>query len=157
MRKQRTDLRPFNMAQLNQLRRRRQAMRNGKSPREFWNELEQILSSEDYITSDVWERLKNDDVVLGEVWSQPIGTFSHKNKVHQYTYLYVQSSGLAIDEHSHEEEVHWGKHTMKMSEWYIFSDGRMELCRKNEKHKLINDSDDPIYVIAVRIRSRKTT
>ena len=101
--------------------------------------------------------MENDDVVLGEVWSQPIGEFYYKNTVHRFAYLYVESQGLAIADHGHEEPVHGGEQVRKIKEWYVFPDGRMELCRKDCKHRLVNNYGKPIYVLSVKIGSNGTT
>lgn len=75
----------------------------------FWNELEDILRTNPCSKKDEWERLDNDGVVLGEVWSQNIGEFYYNHTVHRFSYLYVESEGLAIGEHRNEEPANNGK------------------------------------------------
>ena len=157
MKQQRNDLQPFDMARLEEIRKLRGEMYCGGNNRLFWDELESVLSSENYSQSNEWERMDNDDVVLGEVWSQPIGEFYYKNTIHRFAYLYVVSQGLAIAEHGHEEPVHNGEQIRKIKEWYIFPDGRMELCRKDHTHKLVNNYGKPIYVLSLKISSNGTT
>lgn len=152
MRQQRNDLRPFNMALLKEIRK----VRGKRDPfKSFWDELEEILKYKDS-ESNEWERMNNDDIVLGEVWSQPIGEYYYKHNVHKFSYLYVESQGLAIAEHGHEEPVNGGNQVRKVREWYIFPDGTMAVCRKGEKHSLLNDYGKPIYVISIKI-TRETT
>ena len=157
MKQQRNDLQPFTLERLDEIRKLREEMYCGGDNRLFWDELESILKRDDYSHSDVWERMENDDVVLGEVWSQPIGDFYYKNTVHKFAYLYVESQGLAIAEHGHEEQVHGGEQIRKIKEWYIFPNGRMELCRKDCTHKLVNNYKKPIYVLSLKISSNGTT
>lgn len=157
MKQTRKDLKPFDMASLEEIRKLRGEMYSGGDNRLFWDELETILKRADYSQSDEWERMDNDEVVLGEVWSQPIGEFYYKNTVHKFAYLYVESQGLAIADHGHEEPVHGGKQIRKIKEWYVFPDGRMELCRKDCKHRLVNNYHRPIYVLSVKIGSNGTT
>lgn len=159
MRQQRKDLQSFNMTRLEEIRKLRSEMYCGGDNKLFWDELETIITSEDYIQSDEWERMNNDDVVLGEVWSQPIGEFYYKNTMHRFAYLYVESQGLAIGEHGHSEPIHiyesGYKTTMyrQIAEWYVFPDGNMELCRKYLTHSLKNNFGKPIYVLSIKVGS----
>ena len=109
MKQQRKDLQPFDMNRLEEIRKLRSEMYCGGNNKLFWDELEAVITSESYTQSDEWERMDNDDVVLGEVWSQPIGEFYYKNTVHRFAYLYVESQGLVIGEHGHSEQVHEGR------------------------------------------------
>lgn len=148
----RKDLKPFDMARLNEFRKLMSDKYGGEGPnKSFWDELECILKCNP--KSYEWERMVNNEMVLGEVWSQPIGEFYYKNTVHRFSYLYVESQGLAISEHGHEEPFHDGKQIIKVWEWYIFPDGKMELCKKDCTHKLVNDYGKPIYVISLKICS----
>lgn len=157
MKQQRKDLQPFDMARLEEIRKLRSEMYCGGDNRLFWDELEAIITSKGYSQSDEWERMDNDEVVLGEVWSQPIGEFYYNNTVHRFAYLYVESQGLAIGEHGHSEPVHNGEQYRQIKEWYVFPDGRMELCRKYHTHKLMNNFGKPIYVLSIKIGSNGTT
>lgn len=148
---QRTDLQSFKKAQLEEIRNLRASMYCGGDNRLFWDELEGIIKNEDYPETHVWTRLENNEVVIGEVWSHPIGEIYYKNTVHKFAYLYVKTQGLAIREHGHEEIVHNGKQIRKIEEWYVFPDGKMELCRKDEKHKLNNSWRKPIYVLSIKV------
>lgn len=157
MKQLRNDLRPFDMNCLEIIRRFRSEMYCGGNNRTFWDELEYILKSDGYSQSNEWERMENDDIVLGEVWTQPIGEFYYKNTVHKFAYLYVESQGLAIARHGHEEPVHGGEQVRKIKEWYIFPDGKMRFCGKDETHELINSYGEPIYVLSIKISSNGTT
>ena len=152
MKRTRKDLKPFDKNQLNEIRK---IMRNKhwtEGPnKSFWDELECILNCSQ--KSYEWEQIERDDTVLGEVWSQPIGKFYHKHTVHEFTYLYVESQGVVIAQHGHEEPFHDGKQTKKIREWYIFPDGTMELCKKGCTHHLVNNTGKPIYVISLKIGS----
>ena len=159
MKQQRKDLQPFNMARLNEIRNLRSKMYCGGANKLFFDELEAIITSKSYTQSDEWERMKNNDIVLGDVWSQPIGEFYYKHTVHRFAYLYVESQGLVIGEHGHSEPIHFYEYdheiTMhrQLTEWYVFPDGSMELCRKYLTHSLKNDSGKPIYVLSIKIGS----
>ena len=156
MKQTRKDLKPFDMARLNEFRKLMSDKYWGQGPnKSFWDELENILHVTP--TSDEWERMDNDEVVLGEVWSQPIGEFYYQHTVHRFAYLYVESQGLVIDEHGHEEPFHARKQIKKVREWYIFPDGTMELCKKGCTHKLVNNYGTPIYVLSLKISSNATT
>lgn len=150
MEKQRNDLQPFNMERVNEIREIRGERDSIKS---FWNELEIILKNKDP-TKNEWERMDNDEVVKGEVWSHPIGEFYYKNTVHIFSYLYVESQELAIDLHGHYEPANNGKQTRKVKEWYIFSNGKYTFCGKDCKHRLFNRSNGPIYVLSVKVKRR---
>ncbi len=154
MRQQTNDLRPlpFNMARLKEVRKLRGKRDSYKS---FWDELEIVLKCKNPQNNE-WERMENDDVILGEVWSQTIGEFYYKHTVHKFSYLYVKSQGLVIGSHDHNEPANGGKQTRKSKEWYFFPDGTSFLARKGEKHHLINNDDKPIYVISVKISSNGT-
>lgn len=159
MKQQRNDLQPFDMARLNEIRKLRSEMYCGGDNKLFWDELEAIITSEGYAPSNEWERMDNDDVVLGNVWSQPIGEFYYKHTVHRFAYLYVESQGLVIGEHGHSEPIHVYESgyeiTMyrQLAEWYVFPNGSMELCRKYLTHKLVNNFGKPIYVLSIKIGS----
>lgn len=154
MKQQRKDLQSFNMERLKEIRKLRSKMYCGGDNKLFWDELEAIITSEDYAQSEEWERMDNDDVVIGEVWSQPIGEFYYKHNVHKFAYLYIESQGLAIREHGHSELVHNGeRYRREFTEWYVFPDGSMELCRKYFTHSLKNNFGKPIYVLSIKIGS----
>lgn len=153
MKQQRKDLQPFDMARLEEIRMLRSKMHCGGDNKRFWDELETIITHELYFQSDEWERMNNDDVVLGEVWSQRIGDFYYKNTVHKFTYLYIESQGLAIGEHGHSEPVDNGIMYRQIAEWYVFPDGTMELCRKYFTHRLVNNFGKPIYVLSIKVGS----
>ncbi len=156
MKQERKDLKPFGLGRLKEIRKIMKERYCGNGPNaSFWDELESILYHKP--KSYEWERMENDEIVLGEVWSQPIGEFHYKHTVHQFTYLYVESQGLVIADHGHEEPFHGGKQIKKIREWYIFPDGRIELCRKDETHKLVNNYGKPIYVISLKVSSNATT
>lgn len=152
----RIDLRTFDRKCLNEIRELRkircisQSVKGGDNYRQFWSELEYILRNRGSFKVDEWKRLEN-EFVLGEVWTQPIGNYYHPHTVHEYSYLYVESEGVAVAKHCHNRPIHNGKHIQKVREWYIFPDGRIEMCDKDEEHELVNDYGHPIYVISVKI------
>jgi hypothetical protein len=152
MREQRTDLKSFDMAQLQSLRELRGNMYCGGNNRLFFDELEDIITRTDKKALPYWERMDNDDIILGEVWSQPIGYFRYKNTVHKYEYLYVASTGLVIAEHEHEKLLDrcGCQQVRKIKEWYIFPNGNMKLCRKGHTHRLVHQGS-PMYVISLKI------
>lgn len=154
MGQQQNDLRPmpFNKARLKEIRRLRGEYDAFQS---FWDELEILLKCK-HPKSNEWERMENDDVVLGEVWSQPIGEIYYKHTVHKFSYLYVKSQGLAIGRHGHNEPANGGKQTRKVKEWYVFPDGSIHFCGKDQEHQLFNKDDTPIYVLSVKISSNGT-
>lgn len=89
--------------------------------------------------------MENDDVVLGEVWFQSIGYYQYRNTIHKYEYLYVlPRNGIIIGEHGHGKLVYGGQQIRKIKEWYIFSNGDMNLCRKGKTHSLVHHGD-PMY------------
>ena len=67
--------------------------------------------------------------------------------------MYVASEDLVIDSHGHNEQIHEGKQVRKTREFYIFPDGRIEMCGKDCKHRLINDYGKSIYVLSLKICS----
>lgn len=152
MGEQRTDLKSFGMAQLQSLRELRSSMYCGGNNRLFFDELEDIITRADYNPDIAWKRMENNDIILGEVWTQPIGYFRYKNTVHKYEYLYIASTGHVIAEHGHEKAVERCscQQIRKIKEWYIFSNGYMSLCRKGETHGL-NHRGKPMYVISLKI------
>ena len=149
---QRKVLHQFNAKRLKEIRKLRGTYDAFQS---FWDELETVLKCK-HPKSNEWERMDNDDVVLGEVWSQNIGEFYYKHTVHRFSYLYVESDGLAIAEHGHEEPVNNGNQRRKVKEWYIFPDGTISPCGKDEKHRLFNNYGKPIYVLSVKISGNGT-
>ena len=153
MKQKRKDLCPFNMACLKEIRKVRGRRRD--SYQSIWDELEIVLKCK-HPKSNEWVRMKNSDVVLGEVWSQHIGEFYYKHTVHRFTYLYVESQGLAIGKHGHNEPANGGKQVRKVKEWYIFPDGKIYIRPKGEEHQLFNNYGHPIYVLSVKISSNGT-
>lgn len=115
----------------------------------FWNELEDVLKCKKP-KSNEWKQMDNDDIVLGEVWTQSIGEFYYKHRVHKFSYLYVASQGLVIDMHGHDEPANGGKQVRKTKEWYFYPDGAVYFCDKGEKHVLFNPYNHPIYVLSVK-------
>ena len=152
MGEQRTDLKSFGMEQLQTLRELRSNMYCGGNNRLFFDELESIIKRVNYNPNIAWERMENNDIILGEVWTQPIGFFRYKNTVHKYEYLYIASTGHVIAEHGHEKTVERCscQQIMKIKEWYIFPNGNMTLCRKDHTHHL-NHHGKPMYVISLKI------
>lgn len=151
------ELQPFDKKRLKEIRKLRKGNKHCFSEganSSFWDELECILKCNP--KSYVWEQMKKDDIVIGEVWSQPIGEFYYKHTVHKFEYLYVKSEGLVIDYHKHEESIHGGKQIMKIREFYIFPDGKIETCGKDCKHRLVNNYGKPIYVISLKISGNVT-
>ena len=151
MEEQRTDLKSFDMAKLQELRKFTEGKCYEQNNNLFFDELEAILRNCNYDFLLPWKRKQNDDIILGEVWYQPIGEFYYKNTIHRFEYLYIASTGLVIDKHRNKEMItkHGIKQFRKITEWYIFPNGKMELCRKNEEHNLIHFGK-PIYVISVK-------
>lgn len=154
MQKHRKDLQPFDMKRLNEIRKLRKGDKcyfSAGDNSSFWDELECILKCNP--KSHMWARKDNDGIVLGEVWYQRVGEFYYKHTVHKFEYMYVESEELVIDWHGHEEAANHGKQTKKIREFYIFPDGRIEMCGKDCKHRLINDYGKPIYVLSLKICS----
>ena len=154
MKQIREDLQAFDLAKLDEIRNLRAKMYCGGNNKLFFEELEYILKRKDYSESKEWARRDNDEVILGEVWEQPIGEVEYKNTIHIYSYLYVETIGLAIGEHGHNELVHDGKDIKKTKEFYVFPDGVMTFCDKDETHSLVNQFGKPIYVISLKIKNR---
>lgn len=149
----RKDLRSFDLAKLEEMRAIRAAMYRGRDNWLFWDELESIITRKGYKTSE-WTKIEKDGVVvLGDVWEQPIGRFWYDKSVHEYAYLYTESTDVVIDWHGHNRLIQNGKNVLKTREWYTFPDGRMEFCPKDEKHRLVNTYGKPIYVISTKITS----
>lgn len=155
MQQHRKDLQPFDMKCLNEIRKLRKGNKcyfSAGANSSFWDELECILKCNP--KSHTWAKKDNDDIVLGEVWYQRVGEFYYKHTVHKFEYMYVESvesEELVIGWHGHEEKVNNGKQTKKIREFYIFPDGKIEMCGKDCKHRLINDYGKPIYVISLKI------
>ena len=158
MKEIRKDLQPFNLAQLNEIRKIRAEnhYRWGDQYETFWKELEIILSMKNYYKNAEWVKMQNDEVVLGDVWSRPIGNFNYRHTVHEFNYLYVETQGLAIAKHGHQAPANGGKQIRKIKEWYVFPDGTIELCRKDEKHSLVNNFGKPIFVLSIKSYSNGT-
>ena len=147
-------LRSFNVMQLKKIEKVRE--KYGPDPfQSFWNELERVLKCKQQ-TSNEWKRMEKDAVVLGDVGSQSIGEFYYKHTVHKFSYLYVASQGLAIGMHGHNEPANRGKQIRKVKEWYIFPDGIIHFCDKDEKHQLVNSFGYPIYVLSVKVCKKGT-
>ena len=146
------DLRSFDMICLKKIREGGGEYNTLKS---FLDELEVVLK-DNVSESNRWERMENDEIVLGKVWRQYIGNYYYKHTVHKFSYLYVGTSGLAIDWHGHEETANYGKQIRKVEEWYVFPDGKVLFCGKGEKHRLFNKFDKPIYVLSVKVCSNGT-
>lgn len=146
----RTDLKPFDMECLEEIREKRRKMNGGGQDRQFFEELELILK--DKQLNHEWSLMPKDEKVLGEVWSQPIGNRIYERNVHKFEYIYTPTQGLVIDRHGHTQKVNKGKQQdMKIKEWYIFPDGTIKMCRKDKEHVLINNYGEPIYVISVKV------
>lgn len=143
----RKELQPFNMAHLEEIFEKRKSKRNDS----IFRELKKVMEKKSFPTYE-WERLEGSHII-GSVWKQPIGEFYYKRKVHIFEYLYIGSCGLVINWHGHHEKAN-EKQKRKIKEWYIFSDGSMKLCDKDELHRLINDEGHPIYVISVKEKGR---
>ena len=115
----------------------------------FWDELEDVLKYK----NNNWKKLKN-DIVVSEVWEQYIGQVFYKHTVHKFSYLYIENPGLAIKMHGHKEPANYGKQIRKIKEWYIFPDGTVEFCGKDEEHQLFNKFDHPIYVLSIKVSKK---
>lgn len=158
----RKDLRPFDMERLNEIRELRKSRMQGKSysssgeNSSFFDELEDILKKrirEEKPINNEWQKKEQTGVVRGEIWYQRIGEYAYDNTLHVFEYMYVKSEDIVVDKHGHDIKVmiHNNLQTMKVREFYIFEDGKIKMCRKNEKHKLVNHYGRPIYVISLKI------
>ena len=160
MQQHRKDLQQFVMKRLNEIRKLRKGDKcyfSAGANSSFWDELECILKCNP--KSHTWAKKDNDDIVLGEVWYQRVGEFYYKHTVHKFEYMYVESvesEELVIGWHGHEEKVNNGKQTKKIREFYIFPDGKIEMCGKDCKHRLINNYGKPFYVLSLKICSNRS-
>lgn len=153
----RKDLRPFDMERLNEIRELRKSRMQGKcysssgENSSFLDELECILRCNP--RSNEWKKKEQTGVVRGEIWYQRIGEYYHDNTLHVFEYMYVKSENIVVDEHGHiiKVMIHGKEQIMKIREFYIFEDGKITMCRKNKKHKLVNHYGMPIYVISLKI------
>lgn len=142
-------LQRFSMARLREIRE----VRGEHDPyQSFWKELENVLNCKNP-HSNIWVKMEKDEVVVGDVWIQSIGKFYYKHTVHEFSYLYVDSQGTAIGMHGHNEPVNGGRQIKKIKEWYLFPDGTIYFCDKDEQHQLVNQYDHPIYVLSIKIGS----
>ncbi len=120
----------------------------------FWRELEQIIRSKS--ESYEWIKKPKDMIVLGDVWEYQIGTFNYKHRLHRFAYLYAEydeNQEMVIADHGHKELCNKGTQIKKVKEWYIFPDGRVEYCRKDAMHHLVNNYHEPIYVLSIKSMS----
>jgi len=152
MDKQPHALRPFDMARLVELRELRGP---NDSLRLFWKELESVLQDQ-YTKSNEWKKMVQSDIVKGEVWQQYIGAFYYRHTRHWFSYLYVETSGLAIDWHRNTEPANRGKQSRKVKEWYVLPDGTALFCGKDQMHQLFNEHEGPIYVLSIKTGSKGT-
>lgn len=154
----RRDLKHLDMERLNEMRQIMAKKYLSKGPNcSFWDELEIILQTE--TESHEWVQKPKGGIILGNVWECPIGKFYHRHTVHIFAYLYAEydpQQELVIDSHDHKELFHGGKQVKKIKEWYIFPDGTVKFCDKDEFHQLINDYGKSIYVISVKSMSKAT-
>lgn len=82
-----------------------------------------------------------------------------QEKMHIFAYLYAEYDSkqeIVIEAHGHKEPFHRGKQVIKIKEWYIFPDGEIKFCNKDELHELVNNYGKPIYVISVKSMSNAT-
>lgn len=151
----RKNLEPLNMARLREYRYEMSKKYNGQGPNNtFWDEIEHLIKRTPKRYD--WEKMES-NIVKGEVWSQQIGDFLHKRKIHRYTYMHVESNGLVIAEHGPHWEWRYDQkdgQKISFSEWYIFPNGDMELCPKNGTHQLVNPYGYPFYLISLKIGSK---
>ena len=80
MREQRTDLKSFDITQLQTLRKLRSNMYCGGNNRLFFDELEDIIKRTDYNPNTAWERLENNSIVLGEVWEDASNKIAYSKR-----------------------------------------------------------------------------
>lgn len=162
---ERDDLKPFNMEQLEEIRRLRAKMYCGGNHKVFMDELQLLMTickTTSLFAGDVlfvpyggskeWELLAKDETVVGDIWKRNIGVVYHKNTIHEFTYYYVESEGQVIEKH--ENKIQFEDHTTKVAEWYIFPDGNISYCRKGEKHELNNPYNKPFYLVLVQVYNR---
>lgn len=141
----------FTVKKLNALREQTKKPYWIEGPMEpFWRELEEILRIDP--SKGRWKKLRGNDIT-GDVWRCDIGEYRHKHTVHRFSWMYVESSGEVIGEHGHDEPANRGKQKRKIKEWYVFPDGRIEVCLKGETHKLVNNYGKPIYVLSIKAGS----
>jgi len=109
----------------------------------LYDELEMLISEEGYLGAN-WEPLKDEP---GKVWRQDIATITYHKEKHIFSYLYVESSGVAVGLHGHKDAKHPER---KTTEFYLFPDGRIEVCKAGGEHALVNEYGRPIYVLSVK-------
>ena len=145
----------ISLKSLYEIRRNMTSKHGGRCPNSsFFDELESIISNR--TLEYQWVKKPKEGVVKGDVRECLIGKFYHKRTVHIFTCLYAEydpEQEVVIDSHGHEEKFPRGKKVKKIKEWYIFQDGKVEFCDKDELHQLVNDYGKPIYVISVKSMS----
>ena len=156
MRRVRKDLEPLDMARIREYRYEMSKKYRGRGPNtSFWDEIEHLIKRRCKWYD--WEKMENNNTVLGEVWSQPIGTFYYKKVQHRYTYMHIESNDLVIAKHGPHQELRYDEddgQIISFSEWYIFPDCHMEFCPKNGMHELVNPYGHPFYLISLKIGSK---
>lgn len=153
----RKDLKPFDKNRLKELCALKKSNTHSFDIGEnssFFHELDSILQYNP--KSSLWFKKEKNKVILGDVWFQAIGKYYHRHTVHVYEYMYIDSPGLVIDFHSHEKITHNGKQIIKITEFYIFEDGKVYMCPKDQQHALINTYGKSIYVISLKIDRNAT-
>lgn len=151
MKEIRKDLKSLSKEEVARIRTLREKCYCGGNNKLFFDELEAILKSEEYVENDEWEKSEKNDLVIGDVWQQPIGDIRYKNTIHRYTYLWTDSLNVVINYHNYRELSEDGKYVKKGRAWYIFSNGDMDFCRRNGRHRLFNETGEPMYVILLEI------
>lgn len=152
-------LKKFDEKCLNEMRRIMEDRYGCAGPvKDFLDELKKMFSIGGTVSCQ-WVKKPKEGIVKGDVWECPIGQFYHKRRLHRFAYLYAEydpEKEVVIDSHGHQESFHGGKQGKKVKEWYIFPDGKVEFCDKDELHQLINNYGKPIYVISVKSMSNAT-
>lgn len=147
----RKDLNPLDIETLNKIREKRKKQYCGGNNKLFFEEIELLLESDEYVRSEEWEQKERNDMVVGNVWEQPIGIVCYPNTIHRYTYLWTDSLNEIIGYHNYRELSEDGKNVKKGRGWYIFEDGHMDFCGRTRMHRLFNETKGPIYVIELQI------
>ena len=146
-------LRTFNMEELKKLTKvmLEKNIKREHGPdsfKRFICELEHLIPKRNNFE---WEQMFgiNNIVVL-----QQIGKVYYKHTVHIFEWLYVKNPGLAIGRHSNNELANGGTQIRKGREWYIFKDGTIDFCNKDQSHELVNIYDQPTYVLVIKTKRK---
>ena len=119
---------------------------------DFLNDLHEIFKKRQ--NPRKWKDFESFETT-GIVKIQSIGTITYKHTTHTFNYIYLAPNS-SIEEHLHIEYVNKGGQKKNVTEFLFYPNGLDKIIKPHESHKIENNSSQELYVLSVKVTSKRS-